>query len=170
VSPLRLPAWLRRGVEAGVFAGLLSLVTVLALAWETRPSGPMMLPSGIWAWMTLALPVVSVGVLAVAYPVAMAATRGDAVLGAVTSWIVAACQLTVVTVLIDQRVLLLAAGLTVPLGALAGLLATPAAVAGLVAAQLFTPLGFGKRAGRLAVIVAGVVAAAMLVVMPALLA
>lgn len=170
MSPVRLPAWLRRGLEAGVFAGLLSLVTVLALAWEARPTGPVVLPSGIWVGLTMALPVISVGVFAVAYPVAMAATRGDAVLGAVTSWIVAACLLTVVTVLIDQRVLLLAAGLTAPLGALAGLLATPAAVAGLVAAQLFTPLGFGRRAGKLAAVVAGVVATVVLVVMPALLA
>jgi hypothetical protein len=169
VSPIRLPAWLRRGLEAGVFAGLLSLVTVLTLAWETPATRPVILPSGIWAGLTMALPVVSVGVLAVAYPVAMAATRGDAVFGAVAGWILAACLLTFVTVVVDQRVLL-AAGVTVPLGVIAVLLATPAAVAGLLAAQLFTPFGFGRRAGRLAVIVAGAAATVVLVVMPARLA
>jgi hypothetical protein len=169
VRPVRLPPWLGRGLEAGVFAGLLSLVTVLALAWEAPPAGPLILPSGIGAGMTFALPVVAVGVFAVAYPVTMAATRGDAVLGALASWVVAACLLTVVTVLIDQRVLL-AAGLTTPLGVVAALLATPAAVAGLLAAQLFAPLGFGRRAGKLAAIVAGVAATAVLLLIPAQLA
>jgi len=160
---VRLPPWLRRGLEAGIFAALLSLVTVLVLSWETRP-GPIILPSDLGAVMTLALPILSIGVLAVAYPVAFAATRGDAILGAITGWIVAADILAIVTALMDQRILLLGAGLTIPLGILAGLLAAPAALAGLLAAELFTPLGFGRRAGRMAAVVAAVVATAVLVV------
>jgi hypothetical protein len=159
----RLPPWLRRGLEAGIFGALLSLVTVLVLSWETRP-GPIILPGDLGAAMTLALPVLSIGVLTVAYPVALAATRGDAILGAVTGWIVGADILAIVTALMDQRILLLGAGITIPLGILAGLLAAPAALAGLLAAELFTPFGFGRRAGRMAAIVAAVVATPILLV------
>jgi hypothetical protein len=159
----RLPAWLRRGLEAGVFAALLSLITVLALTWEGRGPGPIILPSGLGASLTLALPVLSLGVLAVAYPVALAAIRGDAILGAITGWIVGADLLVLVTALMNQR-LLLASGVTVPLGLAAGLFAAPAALGGLLAAELLTPLGFGRRAGRFSAIVAGVVATAILVV------
>jgi hypothetical protein len=45
----------------------------------------------------------------------------------------------------------------VPFGIAAGLLAAPAALSGLLAAELFTPLGFGRRAGRFAAIAATVV-------------
>ena len=158
MGALRFPPWLRRGFEAGVFAALLSLVTVLALAWERPPTGPIILPGGLGAGMTLALPVLSIGVLSVAYPVAMAATRGDAILGAVTGWIVGADLLALVTVAMNQRILLLGSGATVPLGIVAGLFAAPAALGGLLAAELFTPLGFGRRAGRVAALAALAVA------------
>jgi hypothetical protein len=160
---LRIAPWLRRGLEAGVFAALLSLVTVVVLSWEHRGPGPIILPADIGAAMTLALPVMSIGVLAVAYPVAMAATRGDAILGAITGWVVAADLLAIVTALMGQRLLLLGVGVTMPLGILAGLLAAPAALAGLVAAELFTPLGFGRRAGRIAALAAVIVATPILV-------
>lgn len=159
---IRLPAWLRRGLEAGVFAALLSLITVVVLGWERPAAGPTILPGGLGAGLTLALPVLSIGVLAVAYPVALAATRGDAILGAVAGWIVGADLLALATVLVDQRLLLLGAGVTVPLGIVAGLFAAPAALGGLLAAQLFTPLGFGRRAGRIAAVVATAVATPIL--------
>lgn len=164
MSGLRLPPWLRRGLEAGVFAALLGSITVVVLTWEERVPGPIILPGGLGAAVTLALPVLSIGVLAVAYPVVFAATRGDAILGAITGWIVGADLLAIVTVLIDQRILLLGPGIAVPLGIVAGLLAAPAALAGLLAAELFTPLGFGRRAGRLAAAVAEIVGALILVV------
>lgn len=170
MSSLRVPAWLRRGLEAGIFAALLGMVTVLVLTWEGRVPGPIILPGGLGAALTLALPVLSIGVLAVAYPVAFAATRGDAILGAITGWIVGADLLAIVTVLVDQRILLLGVGVAVPLGIVAGLLAAPAAIAGLLAAQLFTPLGFGRRAGRLAAVVAAAVAVPIVVVIVPLLA
>jgi hypothetical protein len=154
---IRLPAWLRRGLEAGVFATLLSLVTVVTLGWEQPGPGPVILPSGLGAGLVLALPVLSLGVLAVAYPVAMAATKGDAILGAIAAWIVGANLLAIITVLMGQRLLLVGAGITVPFGIAAGLLAAPAALSGLLAAELFTPLGFGRRAGRFAAIAATVV-------------
>ena len=164
MASLHLPAWLRRGLEAGLFAGLLSLVTVVTLSWEHHGPGPVVLPAGLGASLILALPVLSIGVLAVAYPVALAATKGDAILGAITAWIVAADLLAIVTALMGQRLLLLGAGVTVPFGVVAGLFAAPAALAGLLAAELFTPLGFGRRAGRVAALTAGAVAAAILLV------
>jgi hypothetical protein len=170
MARLRLPAWLRRGLEAGIFAALLSLVTVVVLEWERPPVGPIILPGGLGAGLTLALPVLSIGVLAVAYPVALAATRGDAILGAITGWLVAADLLALVTVLIDQRVLLLGSGATVPLGIAAGLFAAPAALGGLLAAQLLTPLGFGRRAGRVAAGAATTIAIAILLVLVPLVA
>lgn len=170
MSGLRLPAWLRRGSEAGVFAALLGLVTVVVLGWETRLPGPIILPAGLGATVTLALPVLSIGVLTVAYPVAFAATRGDAILGAITGWIIGADLLALVTVLVDQRILLLGPGFAVPLGLVAAVLAAPAALAGLLAAQLFTPFGFGRRAGRLAAVVAAITATAVLLVILPLVA
>jgi len=100
------------------------------------------------------LPVLSLGVLAVAYPVAMAATKGDAILGAIAAWIVGANLLAIITVLMGQRLLLVGAGITVSFGIVAGLIAAPAALSGLLAAELLSPLGFGRRAGRYAAIAA----------------
>jgi len=160
----RLHAWLGRGLEAGVFGALLSLVTVVALTWEDRGPAPLILPGGLGAGLTLALPVLSIGVLAVAYPVAMAATKGDAILGAIVGWIVGADLLAIVTAVIDQRLLLIGVGITVPFGVVAGIFAAPAALGGLLAAELFTPLGFGRRAGRVAALVAAVIATPILLV------
>ncbi len=161
---IHIPAWLRRGLEAGIFAALLSLVTVVALGWGHQGPGPVILPAGPGAGLALALPVFSIGVLAVTYPVALAATKGDAILGAITGWIVGANLLVMTTVIVDQRLLLVGAGVAMPLGVAASLFAAPAAVAGLLAAELFTPLGFGKRAGRAAALAASAVAIPILVI------
>jgi len=162
MASLRLPAWLRRGLEAGIFAALLSLVTVLALTWEHQGPGPVILPSGVGAGLVLALPVLAIGVFAVAYPVAMAATKGDAILGAIAAWIVAVDVLAIATVAIGQQLLLVGAGITVPLGVVASVFAAPVALGGLLAAELFTPLGFGRRAGRIAAIAAAAIATPIL--------
>jgi len=161
---VRLPAWLRRGLEAGIFAALLSLVSVVVLSWEDQGPGPLVLPGGLAAGLTLALPVLSIGVLAIAYPVALAATKGDAILGAIVGWIVGADMLAAMTAAMDQRLLLVGVGIAVPFGVVAGVFAAPAAIGGLLAAELFTPLGFGRRAGRVAAIVAAAVATPILVV------
>jgi len=159
---LRLPAWLRRGLEAGLFAALLSLLTVLALTWEHQGPGPVILPTGIGAGLVLALPVLSIGVLTVAYEVALAATKGDAILGALAAWIVAADLLAITTVAMGQELLLVGQGVTVPLGVVASVFAAPVALGGLLAAELFTPFGFGRRAGRLAAIAGTAVATPIL--------
>lgn len=153
-----------------MFATLLGLVTVVVLGWETRLPGPIILPGGLGAAVALALPVLSIGVLAVTYPIAYAATRGDAILGAITGWVVGADLLALATVLVDQRILLLGPGTAVPLGIVAGLLAAPAALGGLLAAQLFTPLGFGRRAARYAAVASAVIATAILLVLVPLVA
>lgn len=145
-----------------MFASLLALVAVLALTWEYPRPGPVILPTGLGAGLSLALPVVSIGVLTVAYPIALAATKGDAILGAVVAWIAVAALVAGATVLVEQQILLPALGITVPMGVLASLFAAPAALGGLLAAELFSPLGFGRRAGRLAAITAGAIAAAIL--------
>ena len=159
---LRLPVWLRRGLEAGLFAALLSLLTVLALTWEHQGPGPVILPTGIGAGLVLALPVLSIGVLTVAYAVALAATKGDAILGALAAWIVAADLLAITTVAMGQELLLVGQGVTVPLGVVASVFAAPVALGGLLAAELFTPFGFGRRAGRLAAIAGTAVATPIL--------
>jgi hypothetical protein len=48
---------------------------------------------------------------------------------------------------------------------IAGLFAAPAALAGLLAAELLTPLGFGRRAGRVAVAASSGVAIVILLVL-----
>jgi len=159
---VRFPAWLRRGLEAGIFAALLSLITVLTLGWENRGPGPLILPGGLGAGLALALPVLSIGVLAVAYPVALAATKGDAILGAIVGWIVGADLLAAVTAVMDERLLLIGVGVTVPFGVVAGVFAAPAALGGLLAAALLTPFGFGRRAGRIAAIAAAAIATPIL--------
>lgn len=169
MSPLRLPAWARRGLEAGIFATILSLVIVVVLGWETRLPGPIVLPAGIGAVVVLALPVLALGVLAVTYPVAFAATKGDAILGAIAGWVVGANLVALITILVGQRILLLGAGLTVPLGILAALLAAPAALGGLLGAELLTPLGFGRRAGRHAAGVSAITGSmVLLLIVPAI--
>lgn len=169
MSGLHLPAWFRRGLEAGVFSALLGLVTVVVLDWETRLPGPIVMPAGIGAIVVLALPIAALGILAVTYPVVYAATKGDAILGGVAGWVVGANLLVLVTLLVGQRVLLLGAGVSVPLGIVAALLAAPAALAGLLAAELLTPLGFGRRAGRYAATASAITATAiLLVIVPAI--
>ena len=130
---IRLPAWLRRGLEAGLFAGLLSLLTVIAYRWDRGAAvGVATLPVGLTGSIVLALPVLAVGVFAVVYPVGLAATRLDAILGAVTGAIVAADLLALITVAAGERVAILGGASVLPVGFLAAILATPAAVGGIV--------------------------------------
>ena len=168
---LRLPGWLRRGLEAGLFAGLLSLLTVIAYRWDAgAPVGLAALPIGLTGSLALALPVLAVGVFAVAYPIGLTATRLDAILGAATGAIVAADLLTMITVAAGERVAILGGAHVLPVGFLAGLLATPAVVGGIAASQLFSAHGFGRRAGRIGAVAAVIVATPILLVGVPLLA
>jgi hypothetical protein len=168
---LRPPRWLRRGLEAGLFAGLLSLLTVIAYRWDRGAAvGVATLPVGLTGSIVLALPVLAVGVFAVVYPVGLAATRLDAILGAVTGAIVAADLLALITVAAAERVTILGGVSVLPVGFLAAILATPAAVGGIAASQLFSPHGFGRRAGRIGAVAAIIVATPILLVGVPLLA
>ena len=168
---LRPPRWLRRGLEAGLFAGLLSLLTVIAYRWDRGAAvGVATLPVGLTGSIVLALPVLAVGVFAVAYPIGLTATRLDAILGAATGAIVAADILTLITVAAGERVAILGGANVMPVGFLAAILATPAAVGGIAASQLFSPHGFGRRAGRIGAVAAVIVATPILLVGVPLLA
>ena len=168
---LRLPLWLRRGLEAGLFAGLLSLLTVIAYRWDRGAAvGLAALPAGLTGSVILALPVLAVGVFAVAYPIGLAPTRLEGILGAITGAIVAADLLTFITVATDERVAILGGARVLPVGFLAAILALPAAVGGIAASQLFSPHGFGRRAGRIGAVAAVIVATPILLVGVPLLA
>jgi hypothetical protein len=168
---LRPPGWLRRGLEAGLFAGLLALLTVIAYRWDRGAAvGLAALPGGLAGTLVLALPVLAVGVFAIAYPVGLAATRLDAILGAITGGIVAADLLTLITVAAGERVAILGGANVLPVGFLAALLATPAAVGGIAASQLFSPHGFGRRAGRFGAVAAVIIATPILLIGVPLLA
>jgi hypothetical protein len=168
---LRPPRWLRRGLESGLFAGLLSLLTVVAYRWDRGAAvGVAALPVGLTGSIVLALPVLAVGVFAVVYPIGLTATRLDAILGAATGAIVAADILTLITVAAGERVAILGGANVMPVGFLAAILATPAAVGGIAASQLFSPHGFGRRAGRIGAVAAVIVATPILLVGVPLLA
>ena len=168
---IRLPAWLRRGLEAGLFAGLLSLLTVVAYHWDRGAAvGVAALPAGPTGTIVLALPVLAVGVFAIAYPIGLTATRLDAILGAATGAVVAADLLTLITVLAGERVAILGGASVLPVGFLAAILATPGAVGGIAASQLFSPHGFGRHAGRIGAVVAVAVATPILLIGVPLLA
>ncbi len=154
-----LPAWLRRGLEAGVIAALVSIVTLLGAA-AASAAGQMVLPSGPAGSLLLAPAVLSISVMTVGYPVAYAATRVDALLGSVTAFLIAANAVAlIVTTQVDMETL----GRSMALGVLVGVLALGPAVVGLGASQVLTRLGFGRRAGAFSTVGSGAFAVVVLV-------
>jgi hypothetical protein len=91
---------------------------------------------------------------------AMAATRADALLGAVAGWLLAVDFTLLLT---GGHVLLSALDQVVPTGVLVGALSLLSLVAGVVASQLAIPLGFGRRAGGVAAVAAAIGALVALV-------
>jgi len=141
-----LPPWLRRGLEAGILAALVAVVSLLgSIGTELGPVG---LPPGLMASLILAPAVLAIGVFAVGYPIAYAATRSDAILGAITAFIVAA---DAVAIAVGTALGLGAIDREVPAGLFVAMLAGLPALVGLVAPQVTTPLGFGRRAGAVSV-------------------
>ena len=171
MSSIRLPAWVRHGLEAGVFAGLISPLTVVAYHWHPSAAvGVATLPVGLTGSVVLALPVLAVGVFAIAYPIGLTATRLDAILGAATGAIVAADLLALITVVAGERVAIRGGANVLPIGFLASLLALPPVVGGIAASQLFSPHGFGRRGGRIGAVAAVIIALPILLVGVPLLA
>jgi hypothetical protein len=93
----------------------------------------------------------------------MAPTRSDALMGAVTAYLVAA---DVTTIVAASPISLERAQQELGAGLLVALLASVPAVVGLLAGQLATPLGFGRRAGAVGAIVAGIASVVVLLAIP----
>ena len=154
-----LPPWLRRGLEAGVIAALVAIVTLLGGA-RTGAAGRIVLPEGLAGSLLLAPAVLAIGVITVGYPVAYAATRWDALLGSIAAFLVSANAVAlVVTTNVDMAGIERSMGL----GVLVGVLALGPALVGLAAGQVMTRLGFGRRAGAFSTVASGVFALLMLV-------
>jgi len=140
-----LAPWLRRAIEAAVVASVVAITTLLG-DQLTGPGRPALMTGPAGA-LRLAPGVLALGVVTVAYPVAMAATRSDALLGAISGFLLAS----------DLTILFTGALFVVALASL------PALV-GLLASQVATPLGFGRRAGAGAAVTGALIALVILAV------
>ena len=158
MARVRLTPWLRRGLEAAVVAGLVAIATLTGNRLSAG-AGPYELPNGLMGGLVLGPAVLALGVLTCAYPIAMAATRADAILGSIAAFLIAA-DLTIVFA--GDRVILGTAEEQLAGGLLVALLALGPAVMGLLGGQLLTPLGFGRRAGAVAAILSAGVAVGVL--------
>lgn len=137
-----VPAWLRRGLEAGLVA---SVVAVASLVGNGFAGGPVRdLPAGVLGAVIVAPGVLALGVVTTAYPVAMAATRSDALLGAIAAFLVAA---DVTLILAGGPVRIAGGRVEWPVGFLVAAVAILPAIVALSGSQLVTPFGFGRRAG-----------------------
>ena len=154
-----LPPWLRRGLEAGIIAALVAIVTLLG-ASSGAAAGRILLPQGPAGSLLLAPAVLAIGVITVGYPVAYAATRFDAILGSVAAFLIASLPTAVI---VRTQAEMPSYGQPMALGTLAGILALLPVLLGLVASQLLTRLGFGRRAGAFATVSAGGLALVVLV-------
>lgn len=105
------------------------------------------LPNGLDGSLILTPAVVALGVFVVSYPTFLAATRGEAVLGAVAAFLIAADAFMLVSVVAPDLVLVHPLGHKYPLEVVATVLAAPVAAGGLLIGQLTAPLGFGRSAG-----------------------
>ena len=154
----RFAPWVRRAIEAAAGGGVLAIASLVG-AGLSGAGEAIALPGGAAGALLLAPAVLSISVLTTAYPVGLAATRSDALLGAVAAFLVAA-DLTVVVA--GGRVALDGLGAAVPAGLLVGVASALPAVVGVAAGQAATPLGFGRRAGAWT---AGVAAAGSVVLL-----
>jgi hypothetical protein len=141
-----IPPWLRRGVEAGVVAGLLAVSTLVAFQLS-RPAPRLTLPNGVDTSMILTPAMVALSILAVSYPTFLAATRREAVLGVVAALFIAADAVLLVSLVVRDAVLVHPLGRSLPLGLVAIALAVPVAIVALLIGQLTSPLGFGRSTG-----------------------
>lgn len=152
-----MSGWLRRALEAVVVAVAVSVVSLVGGRLSTGEA--VSLPSGAPGALLLAPSVMALAVVPAAWPMAMAATRADSLLGALAALLIA-----------TDATLILASGAlgiptldsVVPAGFLAVLLAAGPALLAIGAGQVAAPLGFGRRAGAWA---AAVGAGASLVVL-----
>ena len=154
-----LPPWLRRGLEAGLIAALVGILTLVG-STSGASGGRIALPEGPAGSLLLAPAVLALGVITVGYPVAYAATRRDAVFGTIAAFLVGA---NLASIVLTAMVNMSGLGREMTLGVLAGVLALGPVLVGLGAGQLLTPLGFGRRSGAVSTAGAGLFALIVLV-------
>ncbi|MEX2011201.1 MAG: hypothetical protein WEF51_03070 [Chloroflexota bacterium] len=152
-----VPPWLRRALLAAAVSAVVAIGALAGAGLAT--GGPYALPPGVAGSLLLAPAIFALAVVPVAYPVAMAATRGDAILGAVAAFLIAS-DLTIVFA--GGRVALSRGGVELASGLLVGSLAAGPALIGLLCGELLTPFGFGRRAGAIVALTAAVAAGAVL--------
>jgi hypothetical protein len=160
-----IPRWLGRGLQAGLLCAVLSGGTLLAFQLS-RPAPRLALPQGIDGCLILVPAILALGVLAVGMPVFTAATRSEATLGAVASFLLAADLLMAVSLVARQSIKVHVLVDSLPLGVVAALLAVLPAAAAIVAGPLTSPLGFGHSAGLRAVLAGAIVAIPMALIGP----
>jgi hypothetical protein len=166
VEPRRLiPPWLRRGFQAGAIGALLSGGTLLAFHLS-RPAPRVSLPQGIDGSLILVPALLALGVLAVGLPVFLAATRAEAIFGALAGFMVAADLLMAVSLVSRQLIAVHVLSRSLPLGVVAAVLAIPPALAGIAVGPLASEHGFGRSAGLRAVLVGAIAALAMALIGP----
>jgi hypothetical protein len=125
---------------------LLSGGTLVAFQLS-RPAPRLFVPNGLDGAMILMPAVLALGLFAVSFPTFMAATRGEAILGAAAAFLVAADTLMLVSLVARDSVMVHPLGRSFPLGVVGAALAVPVAVVALLVGQLTSPLGFGRSAG-----------------------
>jgi hypothetical protein len=159
------PHWLRRGLQAGALGAILSCGTLLAFELS-RPAPRLALPHGVDGSLIVVPALLALGVLAVGIPVVLAATRTEAILGAVAGFMVGADLLMLISLVFRQSVAVDSIGGSWPLGVLAAILACPVALAGIVLGPLFETHGFGRSAGLRAVVASAVAATVIALAAP----
>jgi hypothetical protein len=114
------------------------------------------LQQGIDGSLILVPALLALGVLATSLPIFLAATRAEAILGALAGFLVAADLLMVVSLISRQSIFVHALSHSLPLGVVAALLSIPSVLVGLAVGPLTSELGFGHSAGLRAAIGAAV--------------
>jgi hypothetical protein len=158
MGQLGVPNWLRRSIEAAVAAGL---VAVVSLVGGRLSSGTdiVVLPRGPSGILLLAPSVLALGVIPAAWPSGMAATRTDALFGALAGFLIAA---DATVLLAGGRLHLEGTPFDLPAGFLSVILAAIPFALGMAAGQLASPIGFGRNAGARSAILAAVAAVVVL--------
>jgi hypothetical protein len=152
-------------LEAGAVGALLSGGTLLAFRLS-RPAPRVALPQGIDGSLILVPALLALGVLAVGLPIFLAATRAEAILGALAGFMVAADLLMAVSFVSRQLIAVHPVSRSLPLGVVAAVLAIPVALVGIGVGPLVSEHGFGHSAGLRAVLGAAVAALAIALVWP----
>ncbi len=125
--------------------GLLSFGSVVG--YHFSQTERVAVPKGIDGALILLPAVLALAAFSIAYPIFLAATRTDAILGAIAAFLVSADLLMAVSLIVGDDTVIHSVERSVPLGVVAAAWALPVAAIALVFGQISTPLGFGRAAG-----------------------